>query len=220
VLSVGDTAFQQKCIQKMHEFRERSKTMLIVSHDLKTIQSISDRILLLDQGRIVGVGDPGEVISEYQAMARRRNAKLIEREWGTGDVKITGVEFLDKASQPTTQFQFGEPLEARISYRAEHRIEQPVFGFALSDEAGRVIFGSNTHMEGLALPFVEGAGVLSLRIERLPMARGTYRMSFSCHTLDHKINFHRLDNRYSIDVECSRPFEGYCHMPIQWRHGH
>ena len=72
VLAVGDENFQKKCLQKIDAFRRAGKTMLIISHDLSTIQSISDRILFLDQGRIEGIGDPREVIGRYRALARSR----------------------------------------------------------------------------------------------------------------------------------------------------
>ncbi len=65
VLAVGDENFQKKCLQKIDAFRRAGKTMLIISHDLSTIQTISDRILFLDQGRIEGIGDPREVIGRY-----------------------------------------------------------------------------------------------------------------------------------------------------------
>jgi len=61
VLAVGDAAFQRKCIQRMDEFRHEGKTMLVISHDLPTIQSISDRILFLNDGKVFGIGDPERI---------------------------------------------------------------------------------------------------------------------------------------------------------------
>ncbi len=216
VLAVGDSDFQQKCLQKMRDFRERGKTMLIISHDLKTIQSVSDRILLLDSGSILGMGDPANVIDEYQSLTRKRNARLIEREWGTGEVKITGVSLLDGTGVKTDRFKWGAPLEAVISYHAEGCIVQPVFGFSISDEGGRVIYGNNTQIEKFDIPRIEGDGSIALTLEKIAMAKGTYRVSFSVHSADHKINYHRLDNKYTIDVESDKAFEGYCYMPIKW----
>jgi ABC-type polysaccharide/polyol phosphate transport system ATPase subunit len=219
VLAVGDADFQQKCLGKMRDFRERGKTMLIISHDLKTIQSISDRILLLDQGKILGMGDPANIVDEYQALTRKRNARLIEREWGTGEVKITGVDLLDQHGYTTNTFKSGASLDARISYHTDGQIVQPVFGFSIADEAGRVIYGNNTQIEKFDIPEIKGDGTVTLRLEKIAMAKGTYRMSFSVHSADHKINYHRLDNKYTIDVACEKRFEGYCFMPIKWGRG-
>ena len=215
VLAVGDVNFQRKCLQKIDEFRRRGKTMLIISHDLSTIQRISDRILLLDRGRILGLGQPAQVVGEYQALARRSAAAGLQREWGTGELRITEVAFFDGAGRRTEAFRWGEPLEARIAFAATRPIADPVFGFAINDQTGRLVYGSNTQVEGFAIPRLEGRGALRLRIERLTMAGGTYLFSFSTHSADHLVNYHRLDNRYAISVQSDRRFEG-CYMPIRW----
>jgi len=215
VLAVGDVNFQRKCLQKMDEFRGRRKTMLVISHDLGTIQRISDRILLLDQGRIMGIGEPSRVVGEYQALSRRSAARGLQREWGTGEVRITGVSFSDGQGRATEHFRWGDALEARIAYEAARRVPNPVFGFAINDAAGRLVFGSNTQIEQVDIPHVEGKGVLSLRIERLSMAAGSYLFSFSVHSADHLANYHRLDNHFPISIECDRTFEGV-YMPMRW----
>jgi len=217
VLAVGDADFQRKCIAKMDEFRDQGKTMLIISHDLPTIQGISDRMLLLDAGRILGIGSPDSMMSQYESLNRKRNAKGLEREWGTGEATITNVELRDASGDRCETFPWGGILEARIFYEAFRRIDEPVFGFAISDDAGRVVHGSNTQIAGVSVSQIEGKGSLSLRLENLPMAKGTYLLSFSIHSSDHKTNYHRLDNCFPIAVECDEEFEGYTYMPSIWR---
>src|SRR5262249_49906735 len=51
ILAVGDERFQEKCLRRMGEFRERGKTMVLVSHDMKTVQRMCDRVCLLVDGR-------------------------------------------------------------------------------------------------------------------------------------------------------------------------
>lgn len=217
VLAVGDADFQRKCIDKMGEFREKKKTMLIISHDLHTIQSISDRMLLLDAGHIIGIGSPDEMMSRYSSLNRKGSAKGLEREWGTGEVRITDVEFLNDNGEKSEVFHWGGGLEARISYEAVKRIESPVFGFSISDNNGRVVHGSNTQIEKQDLPFIEGKGNLTLIISDIPMAQGTYLFSFSVHSSDHRTNYHRVENCFPIAIESTRKFEGYTYMPSQWR---
>lgn len=216
VLAVGDADFQRKCLAKMEEFRSSGKTMLIISHDLATIQSVSDRILLLDHGKIVGIGDPQHVVEEYESLTRRRNARALQREWGTGDVRITGVEFRDREGNRSELFNWGDPLEAVVSYEAKRRIDKPVFGFAIADESGRLVYGSNTQLEAFDIPFIEGEGRLRLHLERIEMAAGVFLFSFSVHSWDHRVNYHRVDNCFPVRVESSKSFEGCCHMPCHW----
>ena len=217
VLAVGDASFQRKCIQRMDEFRQKGKTMLIISHDLHTIQSISDRILFLNDGKVNGIGDPEAMVSSYESLSRKLATKGIQREWGTGEVKITGAEFIDKSGKSTDKFNWGESLEARIMYDAPARIANPVFGFAVSDSNGRIIYGNNTQIEKFEIPAIEGKGSVTMRIDGILMAKGTYLFSFSVHSADHKTNYHRLDNTFPIAVESEKPFEGYCYMPCRWK---
>lgn len=217
VLAVGDSNFQRKCITKMDEFREKGKTMLIISHDLKTIQSISDRILLLDQGKVMGIGDPDMLVEQYESISRKRNAKSIQREWGTGEVKITGVNFFNKDGAETDKFLWADPLEVKISYEASNLIENPVFGFAISDTNGHLIYGNNTQLEGCSVASINGRGSINLKIEQIAMSAGTYLFSFSVHSSDHKVNYHRVDNIFPIAVESEKQFEGCCFMPCTWK---
>jgi len=69
VLSVGDTFFQEKCLERMHEFQQRGTTIVVVSHSLGLISSFCERAIWLEHGRIVGEGPAGEVIQEYSRAA-------------------------------------------------------------------------------------------------------------------------------------------------------
>jgi ABC-type polysaccharide/polyol phosphate transport system ATPase subunit len=66
VLSVGDEAFQHKSMGRMNEFRERGATMVLVSHNMATIEDRCHKAAWLDHGRLLAIGDPKEVIAEYR----------------------------------------------------------------------------------------------------------------------------------------------------------
>jgi ABC-type polysaccharide/polyol phosphate transport system ATPase subunit len=216
VLAVGDIDFQRKCIEKMREFHDNGKTMLIVSHDLPTIQSLSDRILLLDRGRVVNMGRPSDMVGEYRSRSIRQTTDGLSREWGTGDARILGAEFRRADGSPTDRATWGSPLTVRLRYRAERRIERPVFGFSIADSRGRLIYGNNTQVEGFPLPYIEGEGALDLRFDAMNMARGTYLFSFAIHSEDHRTNYHRLDHAFPLTIESNRDFEGVTYMPCRW----
>ncbi len=65
VLSVGDTAFQRKCLGKMDEVAHRGRTVLFVSHNLAAVTRLCDRILLLENGRLVMDGPSDKVMGRY-----------------------------------------------------------------------------------------------------------------------------------------------------------
>jgi len=73
VFAVGDEAFQKKCRDKMNEFKAEGKTIVFVSHALETVKALCQRSMLLNEGRIVTMGDTEKVIDHYLAMLQIRN---------------------------------------------------------------------------------------------------------------------------------------------------
>ncbi len=68
VLAVGDASFQEKCFDTFTRFKREGKTMVLVSHDLGSLDEYCDRVLLLNQGEIIADGPAVEVTSAYQRM--------------------------------------------------------------------------------------------------------------------------------------------------------
>jgi ABC-type polysaccharide/polyol phosphate transport system ATPase subunit len=218
-LAVGDADFQAKCLRKMRDFKECGKTMLMVSHDLATIQSISDRILLLDGGRVLGMGEAQSVVNRYRSISARSGGEP-GREWGTGAVRIAEVLFLDRNRRAADVFRWGEPLTVEIRYRVCQPVQNPVFGFSVSDKDGRLLYGGNTQIEEVSFgSLAAGEGLLRMTLDSLCLATGAYLFSFSVHSADHKTHYHRLDNRFPIVVEAPRATAGPCYMPCRWERG-
>ncbi|HET7213667.1 MAG TPA: ABC transporter ATP-binding protein [Terriglobia bacterium] len=68
ILAVGDALFQDKCNQRMRSFRERGKTLVMVSHDMRSISKFCDRVLLVDKGELLEDGPPDYVIGRYREL--------------------------------------------------------------------------------------------------------------------------------------------------------
>jgi energy-coupling factor transporter ATP-binding protein EcfA2 len=215
VLAVGDASFQRRCLDRMARFREERKTMLIISHDMDTIRKVSDRILYLEKGSVRGLGEPTGVLEAYASASRQDISDGLAREWGTGEVLITGVDLLDAAGQPAAAFSGGDALIAKIHFTARERVERPVFGFGIANREGHVVHGNNTQNAGVVIDAVEGEGAITLRLEQLDVGNGTYLLSFSVHSEDHRKNYHRLDHHFPISVKSDAGFEG-CHLPSSW----
>ncbi|WCL51260.1 ABC transporter ATP-binding protein [Leptospira sp. GIMC2001] len=65
VLSVGDMKFSQKCLRKMHEFKEKGKTLILVTHSPEAIKSFCDRSVWIHDGRIFMDSDSKKVMTDY-----------------------------------------------------------------------------------------------------------------------------------------------------------
>ena len=71
VLAVGDIDFQQKCYNAFEDFKKQGRTILFVSHDLKSVERFSDRVILLQNGVLANEGQAGDILEEY------RNTKIL-----------------------------------------------------------------------------------------------------------------------------------------------
>lgn len=68
ILGVGDAGFREKCFERIRQFRESGKTILMVSHDMGTLRSFCTRLLLIHQGRLIEQGHPADVIRRYEQL--------------------------------------------------------------------------------------------------------------------------------------------------------
>jgi ABC-2 type transport system ATP-binding protein/lipopolysaccharide transport system ATP-binding protein len=218
VLSVGDEKFQDKCLSRIRAFVLLGKTLLIVSHSMQTIQRMCDRTLLLNRGEQIVLDSPGRAIHEYRNIGMYDEKEGVSvKEWGSREVEITSISFRGESGKEARGFLSGQPLTVTIRYRAKERIEKPVFGFSIATAGGQVLFGSNTQIEKVAIPAVEGEGELELDLSPLPFLRGKFFFSFSIHSDDHLTNYHRLENAHHISVTPAGQEEGFARFPVRWR---
>jgi ABC-type polysaccharide/polyol phosphate transport system ATPase subunit len=66
VLAVGDMSFSQKCLAKMREFKERGKTVVLVTHDVNSVKSFCDQAVWLNEGRLMTIGPAKEVAEHFR----------------------------------------------------------------------------------------------------------------------------------------------------------
>ncbi|MCR4413063.1 MAG: ABC transporter ATP-binding protein [Thermoguttaceae bacterium] len=148
VLSVGDVAFQKKCIGKMDEVRRQGRTVLIVSHNLPSIVNLCGRAMLLDAGKIVFEGSPADVVRQYLATVRSAAGEItwpdLDRAPGDPGVKLCSVRILqDDGRQPTGDVDIAKDVLIEITYR--NLVEgTPLYaGIWLKDQLGTFVLSSH-----------------------------------------------------------------------------
>jgi ABC-type polysaccharide/polyol phosphate transport system ATPase subunit len=171
VLAVGDVSFQQKCLDSIHKFRDHHGTLVFVSHDLSSVQSICNQAIWLDHGRIMAQGRPTDVAMAYlnDVAERTENKAAGERlpqlregqRWGSGKVQITRVVLCDGAGAPRHVFVNGSALEF-ICNTARERV-QILFWCGDPSSERWPHLRSNTDFGGFRIPFVEGEGEIVYR---------------------------------------------------------
>jgi len=153
-LSVGDAYFQHKSFDRIREFRELGTTLLIVSHNRSAIQSICERVVLLDQGKMIKQGPPEEVLDYYNALLAKREGTLIQQHTladgsvqtvsGTGEVVISSVCLRSPEGNEAEVVSVGEAVQLTVEADVVEDVDLLVLGFLIKDQFGQPIYGINT----------------------------------------------------------------------------
>ena len=72
ILSVGDRSFREKSFNAFLSFKEKKKTILLASHNLESVSRLCDKVLLINNGKVLKFGPPKEVISEFVKLKKTR----------------------------------------------------------------------------------------------------------------------------------------------------
>jgi hypothetical protein len=189
VLAVGDEEFQNKCLERMSQFRDQGVTIILVSHALPMVRKLCDRVVWLRQGEIVMDGAPDLIVDTYiaevaagkaahgepAAPKARPSAAAVE---GLADVRLKGVEMIGPDGRPRWRMQAGEPMGLRLHYQLRRALPEAVLTVQVHDaEDGAVICGYNSHTEQQALPLPDGKGSIDLYGFTWPLRRGRYLIS-------------------------------------------
>jgi lipopolysaccharide transport system ATP-binding protein len=148
VLSVGDTAFQQKCQARMEEILRQGCTLLLVSHNLHAVATLCSRVLYLDQGILRRDGPPQDIISEYlsQTTQQRDDAGECLVDDGDENVRLKAVRIFS-GERMTGRVGVQSPVRIEIEYenlRADARIHTLI---QLIEDSGVGVLTSASHDE-------------------------------------------------------------------------
>jgi hypothetical protein len=189
VLAVGDASFREKSIDRLVELNNQGHTILLVSHNLESVQSLCERVIVLIDGHVAKVDEPFEAIWYYlqkvnQERARKRRAALSsaqseEEDEDRPSVEILGLELVDEEGEAKETFRVGDKFFVKVKYRANEPIDNPNFQvqlFAYPTTGGKkepvMILGTNSSRSGLELGKVAGEGSFTIRYDRFPLLSG------------------------------------------------
>jgi ABC-type polysaccharide/polyol phosphate transport system ATPase subunit len=145
VLAVGDAAFAQKCMDVFREKRRAGRTLVLVTHDMATVQGFCDRAMLIHDGEQRYIGDPQEAAMRYYRLNFDHAAAA---NGGTGGVPDVNVSVIDawienEAGEHVSNVEQGEPIGLHAVFEARQDLEAPIFGFHFLTEDGATLFGFN-----------------------------------------------------------------------------
>ncbi len=187
-LSVGDAYFQHKSFDRIRQFRKEGTTLLLVSHDKQAIQSVCDRAILLDGGRLAKEGKPEEIMDYYNAMiAERENETVrlsdagggkVQTISGTGEATVADIVLLDENGQRAEVVDVGAAVTLEVKVKVNAPIPRMVLGYMIKDRLGQPMYGTNTHLKQLPLEDVAAGEEVVYRFAfPMNLGPGTYSVA-------------------------------------------
>ena len=185
VLSVGDLAFQEKCLGRMETAAGEGRTVVFISHNLASVRGLCDRAIMLSGGRIVARGSASDVVDTYVSdMLTESQTSLRDRENRIGDGRILLTDLrLEQGGEMIDSPASGKDFDIVVSF--ETADGEPMRGvnfgivIAAHGEDKPLI---NIYSETAGAPFreVPGQGEVRCRVKRCPLPAGQYYVGVWC----------------------------------------
>jgi len=227
VLAVGDQAFQQKCNEHMLRLRRKGITIVFVSHDLDSVARLCSRAIWLDHGR-VRMDDVASRVTDayYGAVLAESSAREADTAWsqnrlGSGEARVTDVEFLGEEMRARRVFLTNEPMIVRVHYHADQTILRPMFGLAFHHAGtGTHLAGPNNIFGDYEVPNITGLGHVDYRLDQLPFLPGDYLVSTSIYDGEdtHRYDFWHQCARFTVLPGGTKERYGLIALEGSWHH--
>jgi ABC-type multidrug transport system ATPase subunit len=220
VLAVGDSNFQEKCFEFFDKIKGK-RTVVFVSHDMKSVKKYCDRALVLEKSKIIDTGSAEDMALRYSTVMANEDLQVSKAvkgkgvHVGSGDVKIEKVELFGSKNktEAVDSIQPGEPFKIRINFTAKKHIKNPGLLMSVFTQQGTKLFSTNTQVDGVKVPDIKGKGYVELDVRENPFAPGAYKVNVGI--FDEKI-FYAYDHfRDALDFSVRGDREGDSNLRLR-----
>ena len=180
VLAVGDLAFQRKCFDRMEGIiKGQGRSILLVSHNIRQVERMCNRVILMDHGRLAGDGTTSEICELFYQQSNTKiqaQAQLAAKAKvsGSGEVTVDSIDILDSENNCVNEIESGGRLRIRIKFTLLHDLEgiEIVAGTHRTDFI--YISSASTHDVLPNAHFSKGKHEIEYIVPTYPLAAGTY----------------------------------------------
>jgi lipopolysaccharide transport system ATP-binding protein len=184
VLAVGDYEFQQRCIGRMKEVGQGGRTVLFVSHNMAAVESLCNRCVLLDSGRLAMEGEPHDLTREYRRrlseVGNQSFAKLDQVEGASRTQRLLqSACMVDDRGDLTTAIPVSRAFEIRIGVRAETKLDNIVFVVRIDNTFGGRVLTLRSPLKDTDCREVQGELEVVCKVNEFPLAPGSYTVGLA-----------------------------------------
>ncbi len=184
VLAVGDLAFQRKCFDRMEDLiRRQGRTVLLVSHNIRQVQRLCSRALLMHRGRLQLDGPPKQVCDAFYAQNDSRIHETAAKQQlvghqASGELDFLGMHFEESDGTPTEALAHDCDCVIAFSVRAREALHDVTFGFGFHTTDFLYLATHNSEVQLPAVDLEQGEYIIRCSVKRLPLLPGVFSMRF------------------------------------------
>lgn len=185
VLAVGDAHFQRKCLGKMGDVAKKGRTVLFVSHNMATIQSLCKRALLLEQGKLIQNDVCNLVVENYAARDADASSSSFNdlrqhpnRHPGADPIFSSLRITKGNGSEGGSVF-VGDDLILEFELAPRTAISDPTLGIGIDNQMGLRIFSVITSFSECNWPRLEGSTIVRCVLPQVNLIPGRYMLNIS-----------------------------------------
>jgi len=144
VLAVGDADFQRKCFDYFKSLKKSGVTVVFVSHDMNAVREYCDKAVLIDQSKLVTIGEPDSVAGAYTRLftdeSEAPKGEETQTRWGNRGAEFESVKVTRRITNKT------DNLSMVVGVKFNQPIVKPIFGFTIKDPSGKAVTGVNNQI--------------------------------------------------------------------------
>lgn len=205
VLAVGDVQFQKKCLGKMGNVAKEGRTILFVSHNMSTVQSLCQRGIILESGTVGVDGTTDAAVRFYlekaYSIAQYPLNQRSDRK-GSGKVRASSFRILNEQGKEEPALQSGKNYYFEIGYNnyTGISINNAVVCLDLVDEHGIRVLLLKSTFTAHNLSFNSEQGYILCGVKNLPIVQGLYRVTLYLSYADKEVLDH-IENAVNVTVD-------------------
>lgn len=219
-LSVGDLAFQSKCLDRIMSLKNNGCAIVLISHNPDQVKTLCDQALWLEKGQVKSYGDPDLISTRYTGkMDLKSQAQKLHTY--SQELKIESVKAI-KIPQETDRYDYTESIDSGsgvrfiIRYDSTQIIENVAFALSLCNADGQIVFNTQTGTAKFDVAVWEGIGEIALTIDRLDLAGGQYSISVGAFAPDWSKTYDYHWKRYPFSIHWTPPEDSLLNPPLRW----
>jgi lipopolysaccharide transport system ATP-binding protein len=180
VLAVGDQAFQKRCLGKMGDVAREGRTVVLVSHNMASIEALCNTCLFLSDGQFVAKGQTHQVVSRYMTAGLRPESASVSLSVHSGRRRgsrpmMKVVTLCDDTGAPTGAIRMGSSLSVAVSFACDAGPILPGLAVVLKNAHGAAIFTVTEKLVGgNSLEHRVGCGTMTCALDNPPLLPGKY----------------------------------------------